>query len=72
MRLREDVTDEMMLDYIRESVATIGIPPSVRSMADEFGLATGTVQRRLTLMAERGMIRRAQGVARGIVIVEAS
>lgn len=47
-----------------------GYPPSITELADRFGVGRMTIQRDLVALEKAGKIIRAEGVARGITIVE--
>jgi DNA-binding GntR family transcriptional regulator len=60
-----------MIGYIVEYRERNGMPPSVREIAERFGVAHGTAQNALRRMMDEGLLRRPPGVARGIQISEA-
>ena len=45
-------------------------PPTIREIADHFGVARGTAEYHINRMVRKGLLRRAPGVARGISVAE--
>ena len=62
---------ESMVRYIVDYRNENGMPPSVREIAEEFGVGRQTAQNTLRRMMDEGLLRRPPGVARGIQISEA-
>jgi repressor LexA len=67
----DDSRDREIIDLITERSAANGVPPSVREIGEHLGIARGTVQYHLKRMADRGLLQRSPGVARGITIAGA-
>lgn len=68
------MSDDMEAQYaahITDYTTEHGVPPSVREIAFHFGVAHGTAQHHLARMVEKGLLKRAPGVARGISIAGA-
>lgn len=60
-----------LLEAIRRSVKDRGYPPTIRELADQFGLAVGTVHARLVKLETEGrIVRERRGGSRTIRIVE--
>lgn len=60
-----------LLEAIRRSVEDRGYPPTIRELADQFGLAVGTVHARLVKLETEGrIVRGGKGAPRAIRIVE--
>lgn len=55
-----------ILDFIRAYLAERNLPPTQREIADGTYLSRSTVVRYLDILAERGLIVREDGMARGI------
>jgi SOS-response transcriptional repressor LexA len=64
----EKVERKKVLDSIRLFVKREGYAPTVRELAADLGCGHSTVQEALLDLARGGEIRRAPGVARGIVV----
>lgn len=68
-----ELTDRQrqVLEYIRETVASRGYPPSVREIGDAVGLnSPSTVHSHLNSLVEAGAIRRDPAKPRAIMVVE--
>ena len=62
---------QQVLDYIRETVATRGYPPSVREIGEAVGLnSPSTVHSHLNSLVEAGAIKRDPTKPRALMIVE--
>lgn len=59
-----------MIEFIRLTIHERGYPPTVRELADHYGLSTSTVHDRLRKLQAEGVIRVEAGRARAITIVE--
>ena len=62
---------ELMIEFIVRYRNDNGMPPSVREIADEFGVSHGTAQNTLRRMMDEDLLSRPPGVARGLRISEA-
>lgn len=70
-----DISDRQrqVLEYIRETVAGRGYPPSVREIGDALGLSSpSTVHSHLSSLAKAGLIRKDPTKPRAIEILEAA
>jgi Mn-dependent DtxR family transcriptional regulator len=67
-KITEDAKD--LLDAIRAFVQIHGYAPTVRELAEELGVGHSTVTKGLNELINFDKIRRAAGVARGIVVRE--
>jgi repressor LexA len=62
---------QQVLDYIRDTVADRGYPPSVREIGEAVGLSSpSTVHSHLNSLVEAGLIRRDPTKPRAIVVVD--
>ncbi|MBW3666654.1 MAG: transcriptional repressor LexA [Actinobacteria bacterium] len=62
---------EQVLEYIRDTVAARGYPPSVREIGDAIGLSSpSSVHAHLNSLVEAGVLRRDPAKPRAIVIVD--
>lgn len=60
-----------ILNFIREHKAKTGIAPTHREICDAFGFSSyGTVYKHLTLLEQKGLIRRDANQKRGVELVE--
>lgn len=60
-----------LLDIIKESIETVGYPPSVREMAKQAGLASpSSVTYQLKTLEKAGYLRRDPNRTRAVVVVE--
>jgi repressor LexA len=57
-----------LLREIRGFVKRNGYAPTVRDLAEALGVGHSTIQAGLRELVEDGMVRKAPGVARGIVV----
>ena len=58
-------------DFIAEEVIQRGIPPTIRELADHFGMRSSNGAREaLNVLAHKGYIRRRDKLSRGIEIIE--
>jgi repressor LexA len=64
---------QQVLDYIRDTVAQRGYPPSVREIGEAVGLSSpSTVHSHLNSLVEAGAIRRDPSKPRAIMVVDAA
>lgn len=68
LTVREETSD--LLYAIRAFVRINGYAPTIRELAEELGVGHSTVAKGLRELIEHDKIRRAAGVARGIVVRE--
>jgi repressor LexA len=62
---------QQVLDYIRETVATRGYPPSVREIGDAVGLSSpSSVHANLNSLVKAGAIRKDPSKPRALVVVD--
>jgi Mn-dependent DtxR family transcriptional regulator len=66
--MREETQD--LLYAIRSFVQMHGYAPTIRELAEELGVGHSTVAKGLKELIDYDKIRRATGVARGIVVRE--
>ena len=72
MGAEKKISDETeVIAYIVEYREENGMPPSVREIAERFGVAHGTAGNVLQRLFDEGLLRRSPGVARGLTISEA-
>jgi len=67
--LKSKITDrqQQIYDFIRSTIATRGIPPSMREIGEKSGIrSTNGVERNLAALEELGLIVRERGKSRGI------
>ena len=62
------VKQKKVLDFIRGSIDA-GVVPTIRELAEVFGISIGPVQRYIKALEKKGYIRRKSGLARGIELV---
>lgn len=70
--MRTELTEKQrqILDFIVERVSERGLPPTLREIAEEFGLqSVRSVQTHLDALAKKGFIRRLAGKSRGIELI---
>lgn len=70
--MRTELTEkqQQILDFIVERVSEQGLPPTLREIAERFGLqSVRSVQTHLDALAKKGFIRRLAGKSRGIELV---
>lgn len=70
--MRRELTEKQrqILDFIVERVSEHGLPPTLREIAEKFGLqSVRSVQTHLDALAKKGFIRRLAGKSRGIEVV---
>lgn len=70
--MRTGLTEKQrqILDFIVERVSEHGLPPTLREIAEKFGLqSVRSVQTHLDALAKKGFIRRLAGKSRGIEVV---
>jgi repressor LexA len=70
--MRAELTEKQrqILDFIVERVVEQGLPPTLREIAERFGLqSVRSVQTHLDALARKGFIRRLAGKSRGIELV---
>jgi repressor LexA len=70
--MRTELTEKQrqILDFIIERVWEQGLPPTLREIAEKFGLqSVRSVQTHLDALAKKGFIRRLAGKSRGIEVV---
>jgi len=61
-----------ILEFIRESIETEGLPPTYQEIADRFHVQIGTIQEHLDSLESKGEIQRLKGRPRGIRLTEES
>lgn len=61
-----------ILDFIRQSIETEGMPPTYQEIADRFKVQIGTIQEHLDALENKGEIQRLKGRPRGIRLMEES
>src|SRR5260221_1533061 len=60
-----------ILQFIRDFQAAQGVAPTHREICDQFGFSSyGTVYKHLSLLEEKGLIRRDWNQKRGVELVE--
>lgn len=64
------MTEDEVVDLIESYYVLRQPPPSIREIADHFGVARGTAEYHIGRMVKKGLLRRAPGVARGISVAE--
>ena len=67
--MKSKITDrqQQIYDFIRSTIATRGIPPSMREIGEKSGIrSTNGVERNLAALEELGLIVRERGKSRGI------
>ena len=64
------MTEDEVVDLIERYYRMRQPPPSIREIADHFGVARGTAEYHINRMVRKGLLRRAPGVARGISVAE--
>jgi repressor LexA len=67
--LKNKITErqQQIYDFIRSTIATRGIPPSMREIGEKSGIrSTNGVERNLAALEELGLIARERGKSRGI------
>lgn len=69
--MSDDIEDRITA-LVRTNIERDGYAPSVRDIADWFGIARGTAQYHVARMVEKGLLKRAPGVARGISVAGAA
>lgn len=70
--MRTGLTEKQrrILDFIVERVSEHGLPPTLREIAEKFGLqSVRSVQTHLDALAKKGFIRRLAGKSRGIEVI---
>lgn len=70
--MRTELTEKQrqILDFIVKRVSEQGLPPTLREIAEEFGLqSVRSVQTHLDALAKKGFIRRLAGKSRGIELI---
>jgi repressor LexA len=70
--MRAELTEKQrqILDFIVERVSEQGLPPTLREIAERFGLqSVRSVQTHLDALEKKGFIRRLAGKSRGIELV---
>ncbi len=70
--MRAELTEKQrqILDFIVERISEQGFPPTLREIAQRFGLqSVRSVQTHLDALAKKGFIRRLAGKSRGIELV---
>jgi repressor LexA len=71
--LRRDLTaiQQQMLDYISDTIREHDRSPTIREIGEEIGISsTNGVRYHLSVLEERGYIRRRRGISRGIEWLE--
>lgn len=71
--MRKELTDKQrrILDFIVGRVSEQGMPPTLREIAERFGIrAVRSVQTHLDALEKKGFIRRLAGKSRGIELVK--
>ncbi|MCX8103574.1 MAG: transcriptional repressor LexA [Candidatus Bipolaricaulota bacterium] len=70
MRVELTEKQRQILDFIVERVSEQGLPPTLREIAERFGLqSVRSAQTHLDALAKKGFIRRLAGKSRGIELV---
>lgn len=64
------VNEDEIIDLIETYYRMRQPPPSIREIADHFGVARGTAEYHIGRMVKKGLLKRAPGVARGISVSE--
>jgi repressor LexA len=59
-----------VLEFIERFQAERGLPPSLREIAEHFGIAVRAVQDHLAALERKGVLRRLPGRSRGIVLAD--
>lgn len=67
-----DDIEQRIVALVHENTERDGYAPSVRDIADWFGIARGTAQYHIERMVDKGLLKRAPGVARGIRVTGAA
>ncbi|MDW8141570.1 MAG: transcriptional repressor LexA [Candidatus Bipolaricaulota bacterium] len=70
--MREPLTEKQrrILDFIVESISEHGMPPTLREIAEAFGMrSVRSVQTHLEALERKGAIRRLMGKSRGIEVL---
>lgn len=65
----DKILTEQIFAYIASELAAKGRPPTLRELADNFFVSTGTIQRHLDWLEMHGRIERQPGKARSIRIL---
>jgi DNA-binding GntR family transcriptional regulator len=63
-------TDDDVAAFIIEHRDRFGYAPSVRDIAEHFGVARGTAEARLARMVRDGKLSRTRGVSRSITVMK--
>lgn len=63
-----EVDDDRVVRFIHDYRENHGYAPSVRNIAEHFGVAPSSVQLRLTSLIENGALERPSGIPRALFI----
>lgn len=72
--MKDELTEKQrqILDFIAERISEMGMPPTLREIAEYFGMrSVRSVQTHLEALEKKGFIRRLIGKSRGIELVRA-